>query len=223
MPSDPLSTKTVLNTGALALARGVQELYELGQTDYSFEPLVLTDPVGGPVGRIKDGDTVIFCCRRGEREIELTEAFTEPGFSHFERPAFSHLPFIILTLYHDKFVHLPVAFAPTQIQETLGEVVGRAGLRQLHIAESEKFPHVTFFFNGGNNQAFPGETDVRIPSLKGIPFDQVPEMCLPKYSRFSILPCSRSQSPTEAGQQSPHIAACRDGWDSTTHWLWWSI
>ncbi len=73
-----------------------------------------------------------------------------------------------------------MAFAPSHIQDTLGEVVSRAGLRQLHTAESEKFAHVTFFFNGGNNQPFPGEDDVRIPSPKGMPFDQVPELSLPQ-------------------------------------------
>ena len=159
--------------GAIALASMVQALYAEGQTDYSLEPIVLTQN-GSPVGRIRDGDAVIFCCRRGEREIELTEAFTEPGFAHFPRPDFTQLPFVILTLYHEKFKDLPVAFAPSRIHDTLGEVVSRAGLRQMRTAESEKFAHVTFFFNGGNGKPFPGEDDVRIPSPKGIPFDQVP-------------------------------------------------
>ena len=132
-----------------------------------------------PLGRIKDGDSVIFCCRRGEREIQLTEAFTEAGYDHFPRPDFQDLTFVILTLYHEKFKDLPVAFAPSKITDTLGEVISRAGLSQLHTAESEKFSHVTFFFNGGNNQPFAGEDDVRIPSPKGIPFDQVPELSLP--------------------------------------------
>ena len=87
---------------------------------------------------------------------------------------------MILTLYHEKFKDLPVAFAPSQITDTLGEVVSRAGLRQLHTAESEKFAHVTFFFNGWENQPFANEDDVRIPSPKGIPFDQVPELSLPQ-------------------------------------------
>ena len=164
--------------GASALAEGVNALYAEGQTDYSLEPLVLADSGGKPVGRIHDGDTVIFCCRRGEREVELTEAFTEAGFSHFPRPDLRNLKFIILTLYHEKFKDLPIAFAPTKIKETLGETVSRAGLSQLHTSESEKFAHVTFFFNGGNNQPFAGEEDVCIPSPKGIPFDQVPELSL---------------------------------------------
>ena len=166
--------------GATVLAESVKALYAEGQTDYALDPLVLVDEANQPIGRIKDGDAVIFCCRRGEREVELTEAFTDPDFSHFERPDLSNLNFIILTLYHEKFVHLPVAFAPTKLQATLAETISRAGLRQLHTSESEKYAHVTFFFNGGNNQPFPGEDDTRIPSLQGVPFDQAPELSLPR-------------------------------------------
>jgi 2,3-bisphosphoglycerate-independent phosphoglycerate mutase len=81
-------------------------------------------------------------------------------------------------LYHEKFKDLPVAFAPTKVRDTLGEIVSRAGLRQLRVAESEKFAHVTFFLNGGENQPFDGEEDIRIPSPKGVPFDNVPELRL---------------------------------------------
>ena len=166
--------------GAARLAEGVKTLYAEGQTDYSLEPLVLVDEQGQPVGRIADGDAVIFCCRRGEREVELTEAFTNPHFPHFERPALQDLNFIILTLYHEKFVNLPIAFAPSKIKGTLAETISRAGLRQLHTSESEKYAHVTFFFNGGNSQPFPGEDDVRIPSPQGVSFDQAPELSLPQ-------------------------------------------
>jgi len=166
--------------GAAALAEGVKSLYAEGQTDYSLDPLILVDNGSRPLGRITDGDAVIFCCRRGEREVELTEAFTEVGFPHFQRPDFQNLNFVILTLYHEKFKDLPVAFAPARIKDTLGETVSRAGLRQLRTSESEKFAHITFFFNGGNNLPFSGEEDVRIPSPKGVPFDQVPELSLPQ-------------------------------------------
>lgn len=166
--------------GAAALAEGVKALYAAGQTDYSLDPLVLVDGAGQPLGRIADGEAVIFCCRRGEREVELTEAFTQADFPHFPRPNFQNLNFVILTLYHEKFAGLPVAFAPAKIKQTLAETVSRAGLRQLHTAESEKYAHITFFFNGGDNQPFPGEEDVRIPSPKGIPFDQIPELSLPQ-------------------------------------------
>jgi len=87
-----------LARGGTALADAVRELYQTGQTDYYLEPVVLTDADGQAMGRIRDGDAAIFCCRRGEREIQLTEAFTDPGFDHFPRPAFKNLPFVILTL-----------------------------------------------------------------------------------------------------------------------------
>ncbi len=165
--------------GGEALAQAVEKAYANGQTDYSLEPLVLEDENGKAVGKIKDGDHVIFCCRRGEREIELTEAFTDPAFKHFPREYMKDLEFVIMTMYHEKFKDLPIAFAPERVQRPLAQVISEAGLRQFHCSESEKFAHVTFFFNGGYNQPFPREKDVCIPSPKGIPFDQKPELSLP--------------------------------------------
>lgn len=181
-----------LDRGGIALAETVRELYRQGQTDYSMEPLVLTDESGRPVGCIEDGDAVIFCCRRGEREIELTEAFVEPAFDHFSRREFNDLAFVILTLYHEKFVDLPIAFAPSQISDTLGQVVSRAGLSQLRVAESEKFAHITFFLNGGNHQPFAGEDHVCIPSPHRVPFDQVPELSLAQVADAVIGGVERS-------------------------------
>ena len=162
------------------MADVVRQAYERGQTDYSMEPLVRRAPGGSSVGSIQDGDAVIFCCRRGEREVELTEAFTDPDFAHFSRQRLDLLDFVILTLYHEKFKDLSVAFAPTRGSGTLGEVVSRAGLSQFRCSESEKFAHITFFLNGGVDEPFPGEVDRRIPSPKGLPFDQVPELSLPR-------------------------------------------
>jgi 2,3-bisphosphoglycerate-independent phosphoglycerate mutase len=159
-----------------AFQEGVRELYREGQTDYSLEPLVAVDHQGKPIGLIRDGDAVVFCCRRGEREIQLTEAFVEPNFNAFPRKSFHDLIFVPLTLYHEKFRNLAVAFPPITLKDTLAEVVSNHGLRQLHIAESEKFAHVTFFLNGGKNQPFPGEEDINVPSLRGVSLDQVPEL-----------------------------------------------
>ena len=166
--------------GGIELADAIQSLYREGQTDYSMEPILLADLHGEPIGRIHDGDAVIFCCRRGEREVQLTEAFVNPSLHDFKQKNFSHLPFVILTLYHEKFKDLPVAFAPTKISDTLTEIISQQHLRQYHLAESEKFSHVTFFLNGGNSQPFPDETDIRIPSHKDIPVEQNPELSLPE-------------------------------------------
>ena len=165
--------------GGEALAKAVEKAYEQGQTDYSLEPMVLVDEDGAPVGKIKNCDEVIFCCRRGEREIELTEAFTDPDFSHFKREQIKNLDFVIMTMYHEKFKNLPIAFAPERVRKPLAQIISEAGMKQFHCAESEKFAHVTFFFNGGYNKPFEGEDDVCIPSPKGIPFDQKPELSLP--------------------------------------------
>lgn len=166
--------------GGLALAGAVEAAYEKGQTDYYLEPMALEDEAGKPVGKIADGDQVVFCCRRGEREIELTEAFTESDFCQFDREYMKDLSFTIMTMYHEKFKNLPIAFAPEKVVKPVAQVISEAGLRQFHCSESEKFAHVTFFFNGGENQPFPGEVDTCVPSPKGISFDQQPELSLPE-------------------------------------------
>jgi 2,3-bisphosphoglycerate-independent phosphoglycerate mutase len=170
----------LVSRGGAALAEAVRASYRQGQTDYSLEPLILVDGSDRAVARIQDGDAIVFCCRRGEREIQLTEAFVDPALDHFPRRAFQDLTFVLLTLYHEKFTGLPVAFAPTRLEHTLGEIVSRAGMSQLRVAESEKYAHVTYFFNGGNSRPFPSEDGVRVPSPHGIPFDQVPGLSLPQ-------------------------------------------
>ncbi len=166
--------------GGEALAKAVENEYKNGNTDYHLKPLNLLDKGGKPVGTVKENDGVIFCCRRGEREVELTDAFTDPDFKGFERRRIDGLDFVILTMYNEKYTYLPIAFAPAKVQKTLAQVLSENGKTQFHLAESEKYAHVTFFFNGGNQTPFKGEEDVRIPSPKGIPFDQVPELSLPK-------------------------------------------
>lgn len=167
-----------LKHGGSQLAKAVQRAYDEGLDDYHLEPMVLTEN-GRPVGKIQDGDSVIFCCRRGEREVELTEMFTDPDFDKVPCRKLENLYFVIMTLYHDKFKDLPVAFAPSHVAKPLAQVLSEAGKSQFHCSESEKFAHVTFFFNGGENQPFPGETDRCIPSPKGIAFDEKPELSLP--------------------------------------------
>ena len=166
--------------GGEALARAVERAYEAGQIDYSLEPLNLENGAGEPVGVVQKGDAVIFCCRRGEREIELTDAFTDPAFSGFAREKLDPLTFVILTMYSEKYTYVPVAFAPGRVSGTLAETVAAAGKTQFHVSESEKYAHVTFFLNGGNGKPFAAEDDVCVPSPKGVPFDAVPALSLPE-------------------------------------------
>ena len=105
--------------GGSALAKAVEQAYQRGLTDYFLEPMARVDEDGAPLGKIQDGDGVIFCCRRGEREIELTEAFTQPDFARFPRTYMPSLNFVIMTMYHEKFKHLPIAFAPEKVVKPL--------------------------------------------------------------------------------------------------------
>ena len=168
-------------SGGEALARAVEHVYRTtDQDDYHLEPLNLRDGDDQPVGCVKAGDGVIFCCRRGEREVELTDAFTDPAFRGFAREKIDPLDFVILTMYHEKYTYLPIAFAPEKVKMTLGETLSNAGKTQLHLAESEKYAHVTFFFNGGNQTPYAGEDDIRVPSPKGVAFETVPALSLPE-------------------------------------------
>ena len=129
--------------GGAQLARAVEKAYQAGQDDYHLEPMVLVEN-GKPVGKIGDGDAAVFCCRRGEREIELTELFTDPDFNKVQRNQLKDLDFVIMTMYHDKFKDLPIAFAPSHVVKPLAQVLSEAGKNQFHCAESEKYAHVTF-------------------------------------------------------------------------------
>ena len=152
----PESTKT-------PLADAVRAAYRAGEDDETMEPLVLVDAAGQPIGRIKDGDYVIFYDIRGEREIELTEAFIAEEFPHFPR---QHMTTHWATMieYHPD-LDVRVAFPPIgTIHDTLSEVLSNAGLRQVKIVESEKRVHITHYMNGKRNERFPGEEWRIIPS-----------------------------------------------------------
>ena len=177
--------------GGAQLARAVEKAYQAGQDDYHLEPMVLVEN-GKPVGKIGDGDAAVFCCRRGEREIELTELFTDPDFNKVQRNQLKDLDFVIMTMYHDKFKDLPIAFAPSHVVKPLAQVLSEAGKNQFHCAESEKYAHVTFFFNGGVETQYPGEDRVLVPSPKVATYDLQPEM-----SAFEV--CDKCVERIESG------------------------
>ena len=145
------------------LAQAVRAAYRAGEDDETMEPLVIVDASGNPVGRIQDGDYVIFYDIRGEREIELTEAFVGETFPHFERAPI-HTQWATMIEY-DPSLDVQVAFAPLgEIPNTLCETVSRAGKRLRKIVESEKGVHLSFFLNGKNPEPFPGEERNIVPS-----------------------------------------------------------
>ena len=165
---------------AVSVSAAIASAYAVGQTDEFVKPRVIQQ-AGQPVGTIRDGDGIIFFNFRADRARELTRSFTQPGFTDFARPQVPELStFVCLTEYDETFA-LPVAFPPESYPDLLGTVISRAGLKQLRIAETEKYAHVTFFFNGGEETPVPGEDRVLIPSPKEVAtYDQKPAMSAPE-------------------------------------------
>jgi 2,3-bisphosphoglycerate-independent phosphoglycerate mutase len=154
----------------------IDQSYLDGVNDEFVLPGVIVED-GEPIGRIKDGDGCIFFNFRSDRAREITRAINDPGFIDFVRERRPQLASYVCTTVYDETFNLPVAFGPEELTNILGEVVGKAGLKQLRIAETEKYAHVTFFFNGGNEVPFPGEDRVLIPSPREVAtYDKKPEM-----------------------------------------------
>lgn len=152
--------------------------YEAGVTDEFVVPAVVSRD-GGPVGTVADGDALVFFNFRPDRAREITRAFVDPLFAGFDRPAIPAIGFVCLTEY-DPTIPAPVAFPKDLPCCVLADVVAEAGLRQLHIAETEKYAHVTFFFNGGAEAPKAEEERVLVPSPKVATYDLQPEMSAPE-------------------------------------------
>lgn len=158
--------------------KAVKEAYARGESDEFVVPTVCEDENGEPIGRIEDGDAVFFFNFRADRARELTQllAFDAAplGAERGPRPQLSY--FATMTEYKAEF-GLPIAFPPEQPSEILPQLVSERGLRQLRCAETEKYAHVTFFFNGGREQVFPGEERILVPSPRDVKtYDEKPEM-----------------------------------------------
>jgi 2,3-bisphosphoglycerate-independent phosphoglycerate mutase len=152
---------------------------------------------GLPIGTIAEGDALVFFNFRPDRAREITRAFVDPAFTGFDRPAVPAVSFVCLTEY-DPTIPAPVAFPKDLPCCVLADVVAEAGLRQLHIAETEKYAHVTFFFNGGAETPKAGEERVLIPSPKVATYDLQPEMSAPGVTAALV-------SAIEAGRADLYI------------------
>ncbi len=154
----------------------VQSSYDAGKSDEFVEPVLLSPP--GARGAMMDGDSVIFFNFRSDRAREITRALTEPDFTFFNRGrGFQPSAFAGMTTYDKTFVNVDVAFGPQSMNHILGEWLEEKGLRQFRIAETEKYAHVTFFFNGGREKPFEREDRVLIASPQDVPtYDLKPEM-----------------------------------------------
>jgi 2,3-bisphosphoglycerate-independent phosphoglycerate mutase len=153
----------------------VRESYGRGVTDEFLAPLVMTRADGTPVATVADGDSVIFFNFRADRARQLTAALALPDFTGFARPVRPALRFVCMTEY-DATYPLPVAFPQQDLTNILADVMALNGLSNLRIAETEKYAHVTYFFNGGNEKPWPNEERVLIPSAKVATYDLKPEM-----------------------------------------------
>ncbi len=158
----------------------VERAYAAGETDEFVRPSTITNADGEPVGTVGDGDGIIFFNFRADRAREITRAFTAAEFPHFDRSPRPELAgYVCMTAYDAEF-DLPVAFPPVRMDGLFGGAVADAGLRQLRIAETEKYAHVTYFFNGGEETPFPDEDRCLIPSPREVEtYDEKPEMSAP--------------------------------------------
>ncbi|WP_134704454.1 2,3-bisphosphoglycerate-independent phosphoglycerate mutase [Ammoniphilus sp. YIM 78166] len=158
--------------------QAVQASYDQSIYDEFVMPTVITDQEGNPNGLVEDQDAVIFFNFRPDRAIQLSQVFTNEDFRGFDRGdrVPKNLYYVCLTKFSES-VQGYVAYKPTNLDNTLGEVLCQQGLKQLRIAETEKYPHVTFFFSGGREDEFEGETRVLISSPKDVAtYDLKPEM-----------------------------------------------
>ncbi len=174
-----LLTEAKANYSATSAELGLQQAYDRGETDEFVQATRIIPAQQDPV-TVNDEDAVLFMNFRADRARQLTRAFTEPEFAGFERhhiPKLSH--FVSLTEYA-KDIHTEVAYPPMQFANVLGDYLAQHDLQQLRIAETEKYAHVTFFFNGGIEAPFPGEERILVPSPQVATYDLQPHMSAPE-------------------------------------------
>ncbi|MBC5637837.1 2,3-bisphosphoglycerate-independent phosphoglycerate mutase [Ornithinibacillus sp. BX22] len=155
----------------------VEDSYQNGIYDEFVIPSVITDENGQPVGKVEDEDSIIFFNFRPDRAIQISRTFANEDFRDFDRgPGVpKNLDFVMLTQFSESIDGF-VAYKPTNLDNTIGEVLAQNNMKQLRIAETEKYPHVTFFMSGGREQEFPGEKRILIDSPKVATYDLKPEM-----------------------------------------------
>jgi 2,3-bisphosphoglycerate-independent phosphoglycerate mutase len=161
----------------------VAEAYHVGESDEFVNPRVMVDDAGAPVGSIRDGDGAIFFNFRADRARQLSRALADPAFADFDRgPAPPQVHLVTMTQY-DEELPLPVAFPPEPLTDKLSDVLAAHGLRSFRTAETEKYPHVTYFFNGGVEDPPPGEDRRLVQSPRVATYDLQPEMSEPDVAR----------------------------------------
>ena len=156
--------------------KAVDDSYNKKVYDEEFVPVVIVDKKDQPIAKVEDKDAIIFFNFRADRARQITKIFTLPEFEKFEnRPYFKNLYFATMTEY-EKDLPIEVAFLSRKVPTCLAEIISNKGLNQLHIAETEKYAHTTFFFNGGKEDPFKNEDHIVVPSPRVASYDQQPEM-----------------------------------------------
>ncbi len=164
----------------------IEKSYAAGVTDEFIKPIIAVDASDQPIATIQDGDVVLCFNFRTDRGREITMALTQQDF-HEQNMNKLNLHYVTLTNYDDSFVGVKVIFDKDNLTNTLGEIVSKAGKKQIRIAETEKYPHVTFFFSGGREEVFAGESRLMCPSPKVATYDLQPEMSA-RDIRDTIIP-----------------------------------
>ncbi len=166
--------------------------YDAGVTDEFVQPTVITGPGGAPLATVQDGDGVFFWNFRADRARELTWAFKQDGFDGFAQPRRPDVHYLTMTPYDEK-MDLPSMYVPESPRNGLAEVFAREGVRNLRTAETEKYAHVTYFFNGGREQPYDHETRELVPSPKVATYDLQPEMSAPEVAAVVKAACASDQ------------------------------
>jgi 2,3-bisphosphoglycerate-independent phosphoglycerate mutase len=171
-------------TAASAL-EGLEAAYQRGEGDEFVQATLIAAPGEAPI-RIEDGDAIVFMNFRADRAREISRALNDADFNGFERARVPQLScYATLTEYQEDFA-FPIAYPPESVSNSFGEVVSKLGLKQLRLAETEKYAHVTFFFNGGMETPFEGETRILVPSPKVKTYDMQPEMSAPEVTEHLV-------------------------------------
>jgi len=160
---------------SISAISAIEESYQKEIFDEFVKPTVITNKNGEPIAKIEDGDSVIFFNFRPDRAREITRAIVDKEFNGFETAKINTY-FVCMTSYDETMPNVDVAYRKEEIRNTFGEYISRRGLKQLRIAETEKYAHVTFFFNGGVEEQYEGEDRILVPSPKVETYDLKPEM-----------------------------------------------
>ena len=156
--------------------KAIETSYEAQEFDEFVKPIVIVDDEQNPISCINDNDVAIYFNFRPDRARELTKAITIKDFESFETKKIDNLFFVTMTQYDDSLKNVEVAYKPQVLKNTFGEYISKLGYTQLRLAETEKYAHVTFFFNGGREETYLGENRILVPSPKVATYDLKPEM-----------------------------------------------